>query len=267
MAAGAELTARGADDVSDRLRLVEQLRERARGIGAVIVERRRARRARPRASCSTPTSSPAWRATPPASPPSWPPSGLTRTALGPELIDLELAEEQFVGERKGVLSLFDPTPTASAASAIAEVRGELRSRRAAVERAETELARASRRADELVNRRGELAHRVVALQTDRTECEQVAGPLLAELDAADAAVAAAVGAHDDRIAERHRLAERAAGLASRVEALQLALDAAHARAGAERLAGVEGVLGTLLDLVRIDAGWESAVEAALGRGR
>src|SRR5215213_3380909 len=43
MAAGAELTARGADDVSDRLRLVEQLRERARGIGAVIVERRRAR--------------------------------------------------------------------------------------------------------------------------------------------------------------------------------------------------------------------------------
>src|SRR6188472_4218008 len=39
--AGAELTARGADDVSDRLRLVEQLRERARGIGAVIVERRR----------------------------------------------------------------------------------------------------------------------------------------------------------------------------------------------------------------------------------
>ena len=79
-----------------------------------------------------------------------------------------------------------------------------------------------------------------------------------------AAAAAAVGAHEDRIAERHRLAERAAGLTSRVEALQLALDAAHARAGAERLAGVEGVLGTLLDLVRIDAGWESAVEAALG---
>ena len=49
-----------------------------------------------------------------------------------------------------------------------------------------------------------------------------------------------------------------------VEALQLALDAAHARAGAERLAGVDGVLGTLLDLVEIDDGWEQAVEAALG---
>ena len=52
--------------------------------------------------------------------------------------------------------------------------------------------------------------------------------------------------------------------AARVEALQLALDAARARAGAERLADVDGVLGTLLDLVRIDAGWEAAVEAALG---
>ena len=42
MAAGAELTARGDDDVGDRLVVVEQLRERARGLGAVIAERRRA---------------------------------------------------------------------------------------------------------------------------------------------------------------------------------------------------------------------------------
>jgi len=49
-----------------------------------------------------------------------------------------------------------------------------------------------------------------------------------------------------------------------VEALQQALDAARARAGAERLSDVEGVLGTLLDLVEIDDGWEPAVEAALG---
>ena len=46
--------------------------------------------------------------------------------------------------------------------------------------------------------------------------------------------------------------------------MQLALDAARARAGAERLAGFDGVLGTLLELVRIDQGWEAAVEAALG---
>ncbi|MFZ9483482.1 MAG: chromosome segregation SMC family protein, partial [Ilumatobacteraceae bacterium] len=41
MAAEAELTARGDTDLSDEMVRVEQLRERARGIAAVIVERRR----------------------------------------------------------------------------------------------------------------------------------------------------------------------------------------------------------------------------------
>jgi chromosome segregation protein len=51
---------------------------------------------------------------------------------------------------------------------------------------------------------------------------------------------------------------------ARAEALALALDEARSRAGAERLASVDGVVGTLLDLVEIDAGWEAAVEAAAG---
>ena len=41
MAIEAQLSARGASDVSDRLVRVEQLRERARGLAAVLVERRR----------------------------------------------------------------------------------------------------------------------------------------------------------------------------------------------------------------------------------
>ncbi len=263
VAAGAELTARGADDVSERLRLVEQLRERARGLGAVIVERRRALErdraqlldadvvatlegdaARFGAELAAVTAD--------------------RAALDPELIELALAEEQFAAERKGVLSLFDPAPAASAASAIAEVRGELRSRRAAAERVETELARARRRADELGLRIGELDARVVELETEWRVCEQGLAPLTVELERAEGALAAAVASHDERAAERQQTAEHASALAARVEALQLALDAARARAGAERLAGVDGVLGTLLDLVRIDTGWERAVEAALG---
>ena len=63
---------------------------------------------------------------------------------------------------------------------------------------------------------------------------------------------------------RQRATEAAAAAVARVDALQLALDTVHARAGAEALAAVDGVLGTLLDLVRIDAGWEPSVEAALG---
>ena len=52
--------------------------------------------------------------------------------------------------------------------------------------------------------------------------------------------------------------------AARAEALESSLGAARARAGAERLAEVTGVLGTLLDLVEVDEGYELAFEAAAG---
>ncbi|MEI2639896.1 MAG: chromosome segregation protein SMC [Microthrixaceae bacterium] len=54
------------------------------------------------------------------------------------------------------------------------------------------------------------------------------------------------------------------GWKARSEALSLALDDARQRAGAEHLAGLNGVLGTLLDLVQVDDGWEGPFEAAAG---
>ena len=51
---------------------------------------------------------------------------------------------------------------------------------------------------------------------------------------------------------------------AREEALSQALDQARARAGAKRLADVRGVVGTLLELVEVDAGYEAAFEAAAG---
>jgi chromosome segregation protein len=51
---------------------------------------------------------------------------------------------------------------------------------------------------------------------------------------------------------------------ARVEALALALDEARQRAGVEELTGLDGVLGTLLELVEVDEGWEDAFEAAAG---
>ena len=51
---------------------------------------------------------------------------------------------------------------------------------------------------------------------------------------------------------------------ARAEALEQALDEARTRAGADALREADGVLGTLLDLVDIDPGWELAVEAAIG---
>ena len=51
---------------------------------------------------------------------------------------------------------------------------------------------------------------------------------------------------------------------ARADALERAFDEARGAAGAELLAGVDGVVGTLLDLVEVDGGWEEAFEAAAG---
>ena len=51
--------------------------------------------------------------------------------------------------------------------------------------------------------------------------------------------------------------------ASRAEALAATIAQARARSGAEELAEFEGVLGTLLELVIVEAGWELAFEAAV----
>ena len=64
-------------------------------------------------------------------------------------------------------------------------------------------------------------------------------------------------AHRQAEAERHRWV-------ARQEALAQALDHARARAGAQQLSEVPGVLGTLLELVEVDAGFERAFEAAAG---
>jgi chromosome segregation protein len=88
--------------------------------------------------------------------------------------------------------------------------------------------------------------------------------LVTDVEAAEARRIAADAANESALAARQTAADDASRWGARAEALNLALEGARARAGAEHLAGVEDVLGTLLDLIDIDAGWEAAVEAALG---
>ena len=67
-------------------------------------------------------------------------------------------------------------------------------------------------------------------------------------------------------AARNAMAEAEADrrhYASRAEALAATIAQARARSGAEELAEFEGVLGTLLELAIVEAGWELAFEAAV----
>jgi chromosome segregation protein len=264
MAIEAQLTARGASDVSDRLVRVEQLRERARGLAAVLVERRRslerdkgqlldagvvanleADAARFRDELDAVV--------------------VALAEIEPASEALVADEERFRAERTKMMEAVGADQGGSqAATAAAEVRGELRSVRSSLERLTGDLRRVRERFDQLTARRDASAERA---ERFRTECDEAGGveePLVAEMERAEAALAAASSSVEARQSMRNDAAEEASRCAARAEALEMALDAARARAGAERLADVEGVLGTLLDLIEIDPGWEPAVEAALG---
>lgn len=264
MSIEAQLTARGESDVSDRLVHVEQLRERARGLSAVLVERRRslerdrgqlldagvvanleADAARFRDELES--------------------VAVELDAVQPDAEQLQAEEAAFADERSTVLDAVSADPSGTqAASAAAEVRGELRSVRSTLDRSEADLRRFESRVDALRARIAAAEEDAVRFRSECDEAGAVEEPLVSEVEAAEVAVVEATAAVEARRSLRTDASEEASRWAARVEALQMALDAARARAGAERLAGIDGVLGTLLDLIEIDAGWEPAVEAALG---
>ncbi len=258
----AELTAMGGDDLGDGLAQYESLFQQARGLSALLTERRRgverlrgasvdqgvvatleaeaARLAEELSSVET--------------------EAATFAPAAQELADAEvvLADRRARFEQEWSAGI--PAPTGAAA----EVRGELAALRTAVERGRDERDRAASRSTALAEKVAALTAEADALRAELDELGSAELPLVESMEAAESrrsraesAVDAAVSLH--RVAESEHHAWQA-----RVEALALALDEARSRAGAERLAGVEGVLGTLLDLVEIDRGWEPAFEAAAG---
>lgn len=264
LAAEAELTARGDTDISDEMVRVEQLRERSRGIAAVMVERRRSLE-RDRGQLMD--------------------AGVVANlendaarlreeleqiqseliAIGPQAEELGSQEESFQEHRRAVMATInDMTASVSAASAAAEVRGELRSMQSGIARAEGEARRLESRVESLRQRAGRFDQETTRLKALCEAAQLTEAPLVTEVEDAEtrritAEAAAASTAHG-----RQAAAEELSRWKARAEALHMALESARARAGAEHLAGVPGALGTLLDLVEIDDGWQAAVEAALG---
>ena len=105
---------------------------------------------------------------------------------------------------------------------------------------------------------------MAALAAERGQLDQDEERLRAELDVANATEARASAgvdacgkSFDTALRTWHRAVARA-------EALARALDELHGANGRDLLDGVAGVYGSLLDLVVIDTGWESAFEAAAG---
>ncbi|MGY6502056.1 MAG: chromosome segregation protein SMC [Acidimicrobiales bacterium] len=262
MAAESRLTAAGGDDLGDDLVRFESLRERARGLNAVLAERARGID-RERSSMVDQTV-------------------IANLASEGERLDTELAEVDRamadmrpqldeLGEQEARLvddrQRFDVEwgdGVAAPSGRAAEVRGELSGLTDSITRGEAELQQVEQRLAILAERSTRLAGDADSLRGDLAAAEAAEEPLVARLDAAEQA---RLRAEEALAAARDARVEAEAGhdrWRARVDALALALDEARARAGAERLADVSGVVGTLLDVVEVDDGWQAAFEAAVG---
>ena len=263
-AAEAEMTARGDTDISDELVRVEQLRERARGLSAVLAERRRSmERDRGQLMDAGVVANLENDAARFASELSAVQADLA--GLAPEVESLTIDEEQFATERADTLSVLQSAASSNtASSAAAEVRGEMRSLRSALERGEGEFRRQSARLDSLRQRIERLESETVRLKSECEQSQATEAPLVTEVEEAEQRRLAAEAALEAISSTRQIAAEELSRWRARSDALELALDSARARAGAQKLASLDGVVGTMLELVEIDPGWEAAVEAAMG---
>ena len=257
-----QLSAMGGQDISDALVRFESLRERARGLAALLSERRRNLERERNASVDQ-----AVIATLEAEA-----ARLTdelahveaeAAALAPDLESLARAEADLHVERRAFEDQWAEgvTPPSSRA---AEVRGELAALRSGVERGAGEISRVRQRLDVLQQKAARLADEEDRLRAVLAEAAEAETELADEFARTEAKHAAAV--EEALVAEEARRAadaERHTWVA-RAEALAQALDEARTRAGATRLSEVDGVIGTLLELVEVDDGYEAAFEAAAG---
>ena len=262
LAAEAELSARGESGLNDELMRVEQLRERARGLAAVITERRRSLE-RDQGQLIADDVVAALEAD----------AAQMRTelveverslaiAMG-ESDDLAVEEEHFERERTEQ-GLFHTVQGNEASNAAAEVRGELRTLRNTVEQGAGEASRLQVRVEQIVSQDANLVAGIERLQGELATAETDVAGMRAELQAANDRRERAEMSGDSAQASRANAERRSARAIAKLEALEAAVSSSRARIGAEHLAEVSGVVGALVDLLEIDAGWDAAVKASLG---
>jgi chromosome segregation protein len=262
LAAEADLSARGESGVNDELMRVEQLRERARGLAAVIAERRRSME-RDQGQLIADDVVAALEA--------------DAAQMREELIDVErslaiamqendsLQEEEETFERERTeQGLFHMVQSNEASNAAAEVRGELRTLRNTVEQGAGEAQKMQARTEQLVAHDADVAVGIEGLQSELADAETEVGSLRAQLvDVTETREQIELLGDEAQVA-RATAERRSARASAKLEALEEAVASSRARIGAEHLANVSGVVGALVDLLDVDAGWDAAVKASLG---
>src|SRR5437763_8907653 len=249
----------GATDLSGLGEVVgraEALRERARGLNALIAERRRSLE-RDRSAFVDHTLVAALEAEAARVAGELAATEAEAGDLVPEAERLAVAEAELGAERAEFERRLGEGPSRADWQA-AEVRGELSALRASVDAGQAEKARLAARLEALSERGERLAAATERLQEELAHAEQVERELVAAVDEAEGRRRAADGAAFEAEAARRQAEAEHRAWQARVEALTLALDTGS---GASLPAAA---LGVLSDLIDVDEGWEAAVAAAVG---
>ena len=250
-AAEAALPTVGEDHTAEDLVRLEGLRQRARGLAAVLGERRRSIERQLQATVDE----------------------AVVASLEAEAAELAAhlgaldAEAADLDRRAADLAAPGPEWEGrgpAGGPGAAEARGELSALRRGVERGERELAQLRGRRAALAEQDERLEAELSALRSELARADQADAELAPALEAAELRLATARSAAADAEAGRRRAEQELHTWRARSEALTLALEEARARAGMEHLGLVPGVVGTLLDVVEVDEGWQAAFEAAAG---
>ncbi len=261
--AEAQMSAADGQDISDALMRFEGLAERLRGMEALLSERRlrlqRDRNAGVDEDVVATLEAESHR--------------LGRelheveeavAALAPEAAVVADAEQQLeqlrlsFEERRGDQSL------QASASDTPRIKGEIRILETSIQRDQAESDGLGRSLEELERRRQALVAELDRCWAVVVDAEAAYQSRRREHQAALLSVEKSrAGSEQAKAAHAEVLGDRQAWEARR-EALSLALDEARDRSGAQRLAGIKGVVGTLIEIVDIDRGWEAAFEAAAG---
>lgn len=188
--------------------------------------------------------------------------------LVPEQDALALDELSLVDDRSAfelaITSIKGEGTAAATAGRAAEVRGELAALRNSITSARSELDRIGSRFDQLGQKRRVLDGRASTERQNLDASAQLEAELVNAADAAANEHQLAVEQLNTRREERAEADAVYRASQARVSALGEALSSARALAGVDALGDMEGLVGTLLDVVGIEDGWEDAVEAALG---
>ncbi len=182
-------------------------------------------------------------------------------ALGPDKKAAREAEKQLDADRSAFEQQWGDgvVPVGNEA---AEARAQLTALESASERDKSEDSRLNEQISSLSARRDRLI-------AEQTEAEKLIGDsdealelIQHDLNAANAALVDAEASLRASNEARRAADEDVNRWQARADALQQALEQARNRAGVDVLSGTDGVLGTLLDLIAVEDGWEGAVEAA-----